>query len=676
MGPVHTIVVVDLVGYSTISDQLEQSGGVGLVTGLNQQIQGLVDLGLAAARVTRNQAVIKTSGDGAILKLASVEIAHRFSATLQFESKNHNSARTVPSAKRLFRVGVATGEIDETSSDGITDIAGTTISRAARLEAAARPGGVLVDAATYSALPYDLQGLYEGPKNVTGKRNESFAAYHWQANKDARQDAGYFEQMTSDSNQKEGGSAGIPGSRVGTTTESIDSDGGSAPQGESLDHDSLLDEWQRRLSDPYRMPEFKGPWCDALVHELRALFPEWRELDLEVGSVFGCFRSARPEEVDQLFAAIASANQAVAPSGDAAEPWAVSLISFAAMRCLDLTHWSGFERNESDPLSRNAVAGEVPAASAVLANIGVAALLGQVIRLEPGARLRGAFELKDLAPHADDYKQLVLRQLYDSLPSNPKRHRINPNNPIGNEELGVLRQYFREQYRRGKHASVFIRPPPVLARQRREGNEAIARAINATVIQGASENDDQLVHKSTGYTVEELKEEIENRFSELVPKISSRKSNATKPNPLDQYLDGHERHLFISHASDDKPSFVTPLCAELDRRLVSYWLDENELTAGDGLMQSIDAGLKTSRFGVVVLSKAFFAKSWPSNELAALFSSQLRERKKRLIPVCHGMTHDEASSISPLLGDLISLSSGSGVEAVADDIVKAIMKIA
>ena len=72
---------------------------------------------------------------------------------------------------------------------------------------------------------------------------------------------------------------------------------------------------------------------------------------------------------------------------------------------------------------------------------------------------------------------------------------------------------------------------------------------------------------------------------------------------------------FISHASEDKDSLVRPLAEALRDHHVEVWYDELSLQVGDSLRRSIDRGLAKSRFGVVVLSPAFFAKEWPQWEL-------------------------------------------------------------
>jgi len=69
--------------------------------------------------------------------------------------------------------------------------------------------------------------------------------------------------------------------------------------------------------------------------------------------------------------------------------------------------------------------------------------------------------------------------------------------------------------------------------------------------------------------------------------------------------------VFISHASEDKESVARPLAKALQQLDLRVWLDEVEITIGDSLRRTIDKGLATSTFGVVVLSPAFFEKEWP-----------------------------------------------------------------
>lgn len=66
------------------------------------------------------------------------------------------------------------------------------------------------------------------------------------------------------------------------------------------------------------------------------------------------------------------------------------------------------------------------------------------------------------------------------------------------------------------------------------------------------------------------------------------------------------RDFFISHASENKDSFVRSLANALRERGISFWYDEYMLTIGDDLRQKIEEGLLSCRYGIVVLSPAFF----------------------------------------------------------------------
>ena len=72
-----------------------------------------------------------------------------------------------------------------------------------------------------------------------------------------------------------------------------------------------------------------------------------------------------------------------------------------------------------------------------------------------------------------------------------------------------------------------------------------------------------------------------------------------------------EYDVFISHAGEDKADVVRPLAEALRERGLAVWYDEFELRIGDSLRRKIDQGIRSSRFGVVVLSPSFFGKGWP-----------------------------------------------------------------
>jgi hypothetical protein len=116
--------------------------------------------------------------------------------------------------------------------------------------------------------------------------------------------------------------------------------------------------------------------------------------------------------------------------------------------------------------------------------------------------------------------------------------------------------------------------------------------------------------------------------------------------------------VFISHASEDKVSIVKPLAEELRALGLKVWYDNFVLRVGDSLARSIDIGLTKSRHGIVVLSKAFFAKNWPEEELDALITREA-SGKGKILPVWHGVSNEDVANYSALLADRYALDTST-----------------
>ena len=74
------------------------------------------------------------------------------------------------------------------------------------------------------------------------------------------------------------------------------------------------------------------------------------------------------------------------------------------------------------------------------------------------------------------------------------------------------------------------------------------------------------------------------------------------------------------------------------------------------MRRRIDEGLARSRFGVVVLSKHFFAKDWPQRELDGLVQLEIAGQS-RILPIWHEISKDEVARFSPTLADKLALNT-------------------
>ena len=115
---------------------------------------------------------------------------------------------------------------------------------------------------------------------------------------------------------------------------------------------------------------------------------------------------------------------------------------------------------------------------------------------------------------------------------------------------------------------------------------------------------------------------------------------------------------FICHATEDKASFVEGIATELQSRGLTIWYDNFTLKWGDKLRQEIDKGLRASKFGVVVLSKSFFEKGWPQEELDGLFQMEMAKRT-RILPIWHDITKNELEAQSPMLASRLGMNTAT-----------------
>jgi len=133
-----------------------------------------------------------------------------------------------------------------------------------------------------------------------------------------------------------------------------------------------------------------------------------------------------------------------------------------------------------------------------------------------------------------------------------------------------------------------------------------------------------------------------------------------------------DHDVFISHASEDKDAVVRPYAHALKKAGLGVWYDEFELRIGDSLRRKIDTGLARSRFGIVVLSKAFFAKGWTNYELDGLVTRAVTG-EQILLPICHEVSKTEVMEYSPSLADKLARNTSvNTVEEIAHEIVELI----
>jgi hypothetical protein len=145
-----------------------------------------------------------------------------------------------------------------------------------------------------------------------------------------------------------------------------------------------------------------------------------------------------------------------------------------------------------------------------------------------------------------------------------------------------------------------------------------------------------------------------------------------KPPNSDSDESNKEYDVFISHASEDKDDVVRPLAVALKNEKLTVWFDEFELKIGDSLRRKIDKGLANSRFGIVVLSKAFIKKGWTNYELDGIITKSI-SGEQVILPIWHNITKKEVIDFSPSLADKLARNTSTyTVEEIAKEIAEVI----
>ncbi|WP_071146827.1 toll/interleukin-1 receptor domain-containing protein [Bacteroides ihuae] len=141
-----------------------------------------------------------------------------------------------------------------------------------------------------------------------------------------------------------------------------------------------------------------------------------------------------------------------------------------------------------------------------------------------------------------------------------------------------------------------------------------------------------------------------------------------------EVIEQKEYDFFISHATEDKESFVRPLAELLTNNGYKIWYDEFQMKIGDSLRKKIDEGLKFSKYGIAVLSRDFFRKNWTEYELNGLVAREMNGIKV-ILPIWHNVTRDEVLSFSPTLADKVALNTAIySLQEIANELGKLIEK--
>jgi hypothetical protein len=125
-------------------------------------------------------------------------------------------------------------------------------------------------------------------------------------------------------------------------------------------------------------------------------------------------------------------------------------------------------------------------------------------------------------------------------------------------------------------------------------------------------------------------------------------------------------HVFISYATEDE-AFATEISEALTYRGLRVWFAPLSLTIGEKLLNSINAGLAASEYGLLVLSPRYIAKAWTGHELDILYREHIEDNKK-LFPVWHEIDKQELDKWNRGISGIVAMKSTAGAASISEKI--------
>jgi TIR domain len=115
--------------------------------------------------------------------------------------------------------------------------------------------------------------------------------------------------------------------------------------------------------------------------------------------------------------------------------------------------------------------------------------------------------------------------------------------------------------------------------------------------------------------------------------------------------------VFICHACDDCEPFVRPFVAMLHQLGLSVLYENCSLQSDDNVSRKIDDSIERSRYGIVIISKAFIDGISSKSELQGLVDRDA-DQDMKLLAIWHGVTNVEVAGLNRSLLDKFAINAG------------------
>ncbi len=174
------------------------------------------------------------------------------------------------------------------------------------------------------------------------------------------------------------------------------------------------------------------------------------------------------------------------------------------------------------------------------------------------------------------------------------------------------------------------------------------------------------------YSERPVPEELKDQLS-IESKASGHRLTFRSRDYVDERNRWEKPRAFISHDSRDKACIAEPIALQLQKFMCPVWYDQFSLRVGDSLRESIERGLKECSKCILVLTPNFLNnKGWSKREYDSIFTREVVEKKKVILPVWHEISAADVYQYSPILADRVAVQWSLGVEEVGRQLLHAI----
>lgn len=131
--------------------------------------------------------------------------------------------------------------------------------------------------------------------------------------------------------------------------------------------------------------------------------------------------------------------------------------------------------------------------------------------------------------------------------------------------------------------------------------------------------------------------------------------------------------VFLSYASENR-AYAMQLKQALNEANVSVWIDADQINVGDPIVSTIEKGIGTSRFAILLISPEYMSKPYPKAELDVLLKRQIESRGGfAVLPILIGhVTQSQLEHFSPVVARLRNLSTESPILALVREILRVV----